>query len=165
MYEEKQTNAKLLHELSDISDEELQVLLNKTIYDYRKNKKMQLIISDIIYDLGYYKRLPINYELENKYKIITKIAGLRSIIPTKKIEKIIITREDVIKELHEMSEREVKWVDDHSYLYDVYFDGLEDNYNDTKTKKLSIDKMTEIKEFYQEIISSVTEESRPKIRK
>ena len=106
-------NNKLLMEFSNVSDEVLKVELNKIIHEYRKSKKIEEIILEIIYDLGYSKKLPINHELDNRFKKITKVSELRKIDQPKKMGKIIITKEDIINALYEIKEREAKWVDEH----------------------------------------------------
>ena len=88
-------------EFSNVSDEVLKVELNKIIHEYRKSKKIEEIILEIIYDLGYSKKLPINHELDNRFKKITKVSELRKIDQPKKMGKIIITKEDIIKALYE----------------------------------------------------------------
>ena len=154
---------KLLMEFSDISDEELKVLTQKTIYDYEKSKKMEQMILDIIYDLGYSKILPINHELENKYKKITQLAQLRKIKLSKNIE-MNITTEDLINELHEISNRETKWIEEHSYLYDCYYDGLENDNIDVDKKKASLEVINEVSNFYQKVILEITPKQKAKVR-
>lgn len=148
-------NNKLLMEFSNVSDEVLKVELNKIIHEYSKSKKIEKIILEIIYDLGYSKKLPINHELDNRFKKITKVSELRKIDQPKKMGKIIITKEDIIKALYEIKEREAKWIDEHSYLYDVYYDGLENEYTDYKSKKVSTEVKEEINAFYDMVINSL----------
>ena len=143
-------NNKLLMEFSNVSDEVLKVELNKIIHEYRKSKKIEEMILEIIYDLGYSKKLPINHELDNRFKKITKVSELRKID-----QPIIITKEDIIKALYEIKEREAKWIDEHSYLYDVYYDGLESTYTDHKSKKASTEVKEEINAFYDMVINSL----------
>lgn len=154
---------KLLMEFSNISDEKLKIIAQKTIHDYEKSKKIEKMILEIIYDLGYSKKLPTNHDLDNRYKKITRLVELKGLKTSHDLD-IHITNEDIINELYEMSNRETKWIEDHSYLYDGYYDGLEASYTSYELKKGSLEAINEVSNFYQKIILEITPKTKVKSR-
>ena len=157
-------NNKLIENFSDISDVELTAVYKKTIHDYKKYKVIEKLVLEIIYDLGYSKKLPINHELENRYKAITKVAEARKLILPRKLGKVVIKKADVISQIEEMKELETKWIEEHSYLYDGFYDGLEYDHLNSETKKNSLDRIEEIQELYSKVITIIDPEKKVKTK-
>ena len=155
---------KLLKAFSDISDVELITIYKKTIHDYQKYKLIEKLILEIINNMGEVREIPINYELENRYRKMNQLAIARKIaIPTKK-DKIVIKKIDIINQIKETLKRETANIEANSYLYDGYYDGLENDHLNPETKKNSLDLISETEELYSKVLEVVEPTTKTKTK-
>ena len=131
------------------TDEELLKAFENTLYEYHKSLKISEIITEIIHDLGYSKQLSKDKKLETRFKILSHLAEKRNIPISNKLTPVVVNTSDIIKELNNMLLRDITWIENHSYLYDTRYNGIDES------KKGSIKQIMEIKDFYKKVITSV----------
>lgn len=156
---------RLLQEYAQLSDEELISVLSSTVIEVSKNNQVESIIREMLMGYGYAVEFSADHILISRYNNLLEVAKLRGITVSEECPHIEITMQDIIDGLEAIKERDTKWVEEHSYLYDAYYDGLEQDDTDVKTKKTSTEKIAEIEAFYQNIINDLKSNPNRKVRK
>lgn len=152
-----------LNKFKDLTDEELLLAVQKAIYEYAKIKKSIEEANEILLKYNQSKiystyTSKLIYDRYNRLIDCTKFRNLN--VPEEWYE-VEIEEQDIIDRLNEKKHEELKWIDEHCYLFDLcdQTDGIEElskisNEKDKTDEELwpSDEEANEISLLYEKII-------------
>ena len=112
----------LLNKFKDIDNETLLEFLKEEIKRYVILEKSEQIAKEILLKHGITTFGSINEQAKNRYERLIELTILRNLSIPKSWYNIEITNIDIIKRIDEFKSEEIRWIDNHNYLFDLTFE-------------------------------------------
>lgn len=112
----------LLNKFKDIDNETLLEFLKEEIKRYVTLEKSEQNAKEILLKHGITTYGSINEHQKNRYNRLIELATLRNLNIPKSWYNVEITNIDIIKRIEEFKYEEIRWIDNHNYLFDLSYE-------------------------------------------